>query len=163
MWGGHGVSSAFWAIPQCSEWLLLWGSHLNDMHVVAVSDGQDLPIVPLCKSLSVTNMKSINVWVLRWDWPVPAPSDQTLVLLHVCQLLPALKVEQGLGGPACGTMSHSTMHWQGFDICSLLCLAAREARRYLHLPPVRAHGRETHCLHPGGQEPEEDGCWGSLR
>lgn len=34
---------------------------------------------------------------------------------------------------------------------------AREAGRHLHLPALRAHGREAHCLHPGGQEPEEDG------
>lgn len=34
---------------------------------------------------------------------------------------------------------------------------AREAGRHLHLPALRAHSWETHCLYPGGQEPEEDG------
>lgn len=122
------------------------------------------PVVPPCKSLSVTKPKSIKAWVLRWDWPAPAPGDQ-ISWCTGCQLVPASKDEQGLGGPACGIMYRrcGMRHWQGSDICSLLCLAAREARRYLHLPPLRAHGRETHCLHPGGQEPEEDGCWGSLR
>lgn len=73
--------------------------------------------------------------------------------------------EQGLGGPACVIMSKhcSPRHCQGSDLHSLLCLAARETGRYLHLPPVRAHGREAHCLHPGSQEPEEDGCGGPLR
>lgn len=34
---------------------------------------------------------------------------------------------------------------------------AREAGRHLHLPALCAHGWEAHCLHPGGQEPQEDG------
>lgn len=61
------------------------------------------------------------------------------------------------------TLESLALHWQGFDLPSWLFLAAREAGRYLHLPPVRAHGWEAHCLHPGSQEPEEDGCWGPLR
>lgn len=35
--------------------------------------------------------------------------------------------------------------------------SAGEAGRHLHLPALRAHGREAHRLHPGGQEPQEDG------
>lgn len=34
---------------------------------------------------------------------------------------------------------------------------AGEAGGHLHVPALRAHGREAHRLHPGGQEPEEDG------
>lgn len=93
----------------------------------------------------------------------PGPNDQTLVLVH---RVPACAwTEQGLGGPACVIMSKhcSPRHCQGSDLHFLLCLAARETGRYLHLPPVRAHGREAHCLHPGSQEPEEDGCGGPLR
>lgn len=93
----------------------------------------------------------------------PGPGDQTLVLVP---RVPACAwTEQGLGGPACGIVSNhwSPRHWGGFDLPSLLCLAAREAGRHLHLPAVRAHGWEAHCLHPGSQEPEEDGCWGPLR
>lgn len=93
----------------------------------------------------------------------PRPSDQTLVLVH--RVSACAWTEQGLEGPACVILSKHwcPRHWQGFDLPSLLCLAAREAGRYLHLPPVRAHGREAHSLHPGSQEPEEDGCWGPLR
>lgn len=47
MWSGHGASSAFWDIPQCSGWQLLW-SHLNIMGVLAMSAGQDLPLLFPC-------------------------------------------------------------------------------------------------------------------
>ncbi|XP_070298711.1 synaptotagmin-2-like isoform X2 [Salvelinus sp. IW2-2015] len=40
---------------------------------------------------------------------------------------------------------------------------AREAGRYLHLSALRAHCRETHHLHPGGQEPQEDGRGRTVR
>lgn len=40
---------------------------------------------------------------------------------------------------------------------------AREAGGHLHLPALCAHGREAHGLHPGGQEPEEDGRGRPLR
>lgn len=49
MWRGHGASSAFWDIPQCSGWQLLW-SHLNIMGVLAMSAGQDLPLFPCAKA-----------------------------------------------------------------------------------------------------------------
>lgn len=41
--------------------------------------------------------------------------------------------------------------------------AAREAGRYLHLSALRAHCWETYHLHPGGQEPQEDGRGRTVR
>lgn len=99
--------------------------------------------------------------MLCWAWLV-----LDLVIKLLVHRVPACAwTEQGLEGPACVIVSKHwcPRHWKGFDLPSLLCLAAREAGRYLHLPPVRAHSREAHSLHPGSQEPEEDGCWGPLR
>lgn len=44
-----------------------------------------------------------------------------------------------------------------------LPLTAREARWHLFLSAVRAHCGQTDCGHPGGQKPEEDGCWWPVR
>lgn len=45
---------------------------------------------------------------------------------------------------------------------SLVTRTAWETGRHLYLAALRSHSGQTHRLHPGGQEPEEDGCWWSV-